>query len=157
MNKVKPVPEGHHTVTTSIVVKDVRKAIEYYKKAFGATLAHELCEMPDGKIGHAEMQIGDTRVMMCDEFPEWGHVAPQGEAASFSLYVYVDDCDKVFKAALAAGGKQLMPMADQFWGDRLGQLRDPFGHRWSVATHKEDLTPEQMKKRQEEFFAAAAK
>ena len=153
--KVKPIPDGYHTLTPTLTVKDAKKAIEFYKKAFGAELQGEICLMPDGKVGHADIKIGDSRVMINDEFPSWGCVAPTGEAASTGLYVYVADADKTFKTAVAAGAKVLMPIADQFWGDRQGQVKDPFGHRWSIATHVEEPTPEQMKKRMEEMFAVA--
>lgn len=150
---VKPIPEGFHTLTTHLVVNDGAKAIEYYKKAFGAK---EIARMPGphGKIMHAEIQIGDTRVMLNDESPEMGARSPKTLGGSpVTLTLYVTDCDKVFKQAVAAGGTATMPMADQFWGDRYGTLKDPFGHQWAVATHKEDLTPEQMDERAQAFFA----
>lgn len=151
----KPIPDGHHSLTPDITVKDARKAIEFYKKAFGAKVTREIFEMPDGRVGHAELQIGDSRVMIHDEFPEMGGVAPDGQKCAAALYLYVPDCDAVFKAALGAGAKQLMPLEDQFWGDRSGTIQDPAGHRWTIATHKVDMTDDQMKKRAQEFFSHA--
>jgi PhnB protein len=143
---VKPVPDGYHAVTPYLIVKGAAQALEFYEKAFGAK---ELFRMdgPGGKIGHAEIQIGDSRVMLADEHPEVGAVAPSGPGHPVSFLLYVDDVDRWFPRALVAGAKQLRPVADQFYGDRSGMLVDPFGHTWSLATHKEDLTPEQLAQR----------
>ena len=153
----KPVPEGFHTVTPAIVVKDAAKAIDFYKKALGA---QELVRMPspDGKIMHAELKIGDSIIFLSDEMPMPGSVkSPQSLGGSTcTLNVYVPNVDDVFKQAIAAGGKESMPVADQFWGDRYGTLVDPFGYSWGIATHKEDLSPAEMRERSQKFFASMA-
>jgi len=146
MANVKPIPEGYHSVTPYLVIKGAAEAIEYYKKAFGAT---EECRMDhEGKIGHAELKIGDSHIMLSDEHPELGYVGPQTLGGTpVSLMVYVDDVDTTYPQAIAAGGQELKPLQDQFYGDRSGTLKDPFGHIWTVGTHKEDVTPEEMGKR----------
>jgi PhnB protein len=147
MAKAKPVPEGYHSVTPYLCCKDAAAAIEFYKKAFGAT---ELVRMgdPSGKVGHAEIQIGDSHVMLADEFPEMGFLSPQSLGGSpVMMHLYVEDVDVTANKAVAAGAKVTRPVADQFYGDRGGQLQDPFGHKWYVATHTEDLSPEEIKKR----------
>ena len=146
-NKVKPIPEGYHTATPYLIVKDAARAIEFYKKAFGAT---ELMRMPGtgGKIGHAEIKIGDSPIMLADEVPGMGFRSPESLGGSpISILLYVEDVDVVFSEALAAGAKVQRPVADQFYGDRSGGVTDPFGHVWYIATHKEDVSPEEMKKR----------
>ena len=146
-NKVKPIPEGYHTATPYLIVKDAAHAIEFYKKAFGAT---ELMRMPGpgGKIGHAEIKIGDSPIMLADEVPGMGFRSPESLGGSpISILLYVEDVDVVFSEALAAGAKVQRPVADQFYGDRTGGVTDPFGHVWYIATHKEDVSPEEMKKR----------
>lgn len=146
-SKVKPIPEGYHTVTPYLIVKDGARAIEFYKKAFGAK---ELMRMagPDGKIGHAEIKIGDSPIMLADENPKMGARSPQSLGGSpVSILLYVEDVDTVFNQAVAAGGKVERPIADQFYGDRTGGLTDPFGHIWYISTHKEDVSPDEMKKR----------
>ena len=149
---VKPVPEGYHTVTPYLIVKDAAKALDYYKKALGATERMRMAG-PDGKVMHAEMQIGDSVVMLADEFPQMGAKSPQTIGGSpVGICLYVNDVDALFKQAIAAGGKEERPVKDQFYGDRSGTLRDPFGHQWTIATHKEDLTPEQIGQRAEEFM-----
>ncbi|HEX4046589.1 MAG TPA: VOC family protein [Elusimicrobiota bacterium] len=155
--KVDPIAAGHHTLTPQITVKDCLKAIEFYKKAFGAEMIEAPCAMPDGRIGHAELKIGDSRLMLNDEFPEMGAAAPQGKTTSASVYVYVADVDMVFKGAVALGAKVVKAVENQFWGDRQGTLTDPFGHQWSLATHVEDVTPALMKERMEKLFAVGAK
>jgi PhnB protein len=152
--KINPVAEGYRTLTPSITVKNAVKAIEYYKKAFGAELV-ESCPMPDGRIGHAVLNVGDSKLMLNDEFPEMGCAAPQGKLASASVYVYLADVDAVFKRAIASGAKVVKPLENQFWGDRMGTLQDPFGHQWSLATHVEDVTPAQLKARMDEMFSVA--
>jgi uncharacterized glyoxalase superfamily protein PhnB len=157
MPKVKPIPDGFHTATPGLCVLDAAKAIEFYKKAFGAV---ELMRLngPDGKITHAEIKIGDSIVFISDEYPAMPNScrAPQTlKGVSSALYLYVQDVDAVFAQAVKAGGKVNMPLTDMFWGDRYGQVQDPYGHIWGLATHKEDLTPEQMQKRREEQFSAA--
>ena len=147
---VRKIPEGYHSVTPYLICKDAGRALEYYKKAFEA---EELSrhEMPDGKIGHAEIKIGDSPVMLADEFPEMNALSPLTIGNSpVSLMVYVEDVDAVFKRAIAAGGKETRAVANQFYGDRLGMMTDPFGHVWSIATHVEDVPPEEMKRRADE-------
>ncbi len=144
---VKPIPDGYHSVTPHLIVRGAARAIDYYTKAFGAT---ELMRMdaPGGLIGHAEIRIGDSPVMLADENPAWSVKSPQALGGSpVHLMIYVDDCDSVFKRALAEGGTEVRPLKDQFYGDRSGTLNDPFGHQWTIATHKEDLSPEEMKQR----------
>jgi PhnB protein len=147
--KVKPIPDGFHSITPGLVCKDAARAIEFYKKAFGAKERMRM-PTPDGKIGHAELQIGDSIFFLGDEFPQMGTVAPTGPQ-SVSLFVYVEDVDAVFKRAVAAGARVDMPVTDQFWGDRYGKLTDPFGHHWGIATHTEDVSPEEMDRRAKEF------
>lgn len=147
MAKVNPIPEGYHSVTPYLSIKGAAKAIDYYKEVFGAT---ELFRMagPDGKIGHAEIKIGNSPIMLADEFPEMEFVSPQTLGGSpVGLMIYVDDVDTMFKQAIKAGGKEIKPLQDQFYGDRSGTLKDPFGHVWTVATHIEDVAPEELKRR----------
>jgi PhnB protein len=151
----RPIPEGYHSVTPYLIIKGATEAIDFYKKAFGAT---ELFRMPapEGKIGHAEIKIGDSPIMLADEFPEMGYKSPQSLGGSpVSLMIYVADVDTVFKQAIAAGGKEQRPVKDQFYGDRSGTLEDPFGHVWHVATHKEDVSPEEMERRMKTHTAAS--
>lgn len=144
---VKAIPEGYHTITPYLITKSASDAIEFYKTAFGATELFRMAQ-PDGKIGHAEMQIGDSRIMLADEFPEIGYVGPTTlGGSSVSIMLYVEDVDAIFKQALAAGGTEQRPLEDKFYGDRMGSLVDPFGHVWHVGTHKEDVSPEEMEKR----------
>jgi len=154
-NKVNPIPVGHHTLNPQITVKNCLKAIEFYKKAFGATMNEAPCAMPDGRIGHAEMIIGDSRLMINDEFPEMGAAAPQGKTTSASIYVYVKDVDMVFNAAVSLGAKVVKPLENQFWGDRQGTLTDPYGHQWSLASHVEDVSGEELGRRMAELFGSA--
>jgi PhnB protein len=143
----KAIPEGYHTVTPYLIVKGAARALEFYKKAFNATELYRM-EMPGGTVGHAEIQIGDSRIMLADEFPDMGARGPETLGGSpVGLCLYVEDVDAIFKQALAAGGKEERPVKDQFYGDRSGMLRDPFGHQWTIATHKEDLSPEEMQRR----------
>ena len=146
MADVKPIPEGYHSLTPYLIVDDAAGALEYYKKAFGAI---ELFRMPHGeKIGHAEMKIGDSPFMLADEMPEMGYKGPKAHGGTpVSLMIYVDDCDTIFKSAIDAGATEVKPLQDQFYGDRSGTLTDPFGHVWTVSTHKEDVSPEEMDKR----------
>jgi PhnB protein len=147
VSKVKPIPEGYHSVTPYLCFRDAAAAIEFYKRAFGAT---EVMRMgaPDGKVGHAEIRIGDSRVMLADEFPEMGFLSPQSVGGSpVMLHLYVEDVDATVPKAVAAGAKIMRPVEDQFYGDRGGQLDDPFGHKGYVSTRKEDLSPEEVKKR----------
>jgi PhnB protein len=144
---VKPIPEGYYTVTPYLIVKGADRALEFYKKAFNASELYRMAD-PSGKIGHAELQIGNSRVMLADEYPEMGAQSPETIGGSaVGLCLYVEDVDALFKQAIAAGGKEERPVMDQFYGDRSGTLRDPFGHKWTIATHKEDVAPEEMKRR----------
>jgi PhnB protein len=145
MANVTPVPEGYHSVTPYLVVDGASKAIDFYKRAFGAVERFRM-PAPDDKVGHAEIQIGDSVVMLSDPFPEMG---------SSGLMIYVPDVDALFKQAVDAGATVTMPLDNQFWGDRYGKLRDPFGHSWHLATHIEDVSPEEMTKRAEAAFAGA--
>jgi PhnB protein len=149
---VRAIPEGHHTVAPYLAVKNAVKALEFYKQAFGATETYKLV-MPDGRLGHAEIRLGDSVIMLSDEFPEYGGKAPETLGGSpVSIHVYVADVDAFFKRALAAGAKERKPVMDQFYGDRSGQLEDPFGHLWWVATHKEDVAPDEMQRRVTAMF-----
>lgn len=146
-SNVKPIPEGYHTATPYLIVSGAAKAIDFYKKAFGAVEKFRTAQ-PDGRVGHAEIQIGDSIIMMADEFPEMGARSAQSLGGSpVGILLYVDDVDQVFNQALAAGGKATRPLEDKFYGDRIGEVTDPFGHRWYVATHKEDVSPEEIRKR----------
>ena len=146
MADVKPIPEGYHSVTPYLCIKGAVQALEYYKKAFGAI---ELFRMEhDGKIGHAEIKIGDSPIMLADEFPEMGFVSPQTLGGSpVGIMIYVEDVDTVFKQAIDSGGIEKKALEDQFYGDRSGTLTDPFGHVWTVATHNEDVSPEEIDNR----------
>ena len=151
-----PIPAGHHTITPHLVIKGASEAIEFYKRAFGAEEHGRMpFPGPDGqmKLGHAELQIGDSRLFLADEFPQQGSVAPNG-SSPVTLHLYVTDADAVFNRAVAAGATVAMPLADMFWGDRYGKLVDPFGHHWSIAEHLEDLTPAQMKENMDAAMAA---
>lgn len=151
----RPIPEGYHSVTPYLIVKGAAAAIDFYKRAFGATESVRM-PGPDGKIGHAEIRIGDSTIMLADEYPDMGYRSPQSlGGAGVSLMVYVEKVDETFKRALAAGAKELRPIADQFYGDRSGTLQDPFGHVWTVSTHVEDVPPEEMRRRSEEFLKNA--
>ncbi|GGC68263.1 VOC family protein [Undibacterium terreum] len=142
--KVKPIPEGMHSLTPHLVCDDAAKAIEFYKKAFNAVELMRL-PTPDGKLMHAAVRIGDSTLMLVDEFPEWGSLGPKAlKGTPITLHMYVEDVDASFAQAVAAGATAKMPPADMFWGDRYGLVIDPFGHQWSIATHTRDLTPEQI-------------
>ena len=146
---VKPIPAGYIAVTPYLIVDGAAAAIDFYTRAFGAK-ERSRYEMSPGKIGHAEIQIGDAIVMLADQFPEMGFVAPSGTGASTLMHHYVEDVDAVFRQAISAGAKEVMPVKDEFYGDRTGTLRDPFGHVWTISTRKEDLTKEEMRRRGEE-------
>jgi uncharacterized glyoxalase superfamily protein PhnB len=149
---VKPIPDGFHTVTPHITVRDAKGALEFYKKALGAQVLN-VSTMPDGKVLHATMKIGDSMIMVNDEFPEMGgSPAPRGEASGTTLHIYVDNVDKLFSQATSAGASVKMPLMDQFWGDRYGIVMDPYGFKWSVATHVKDVSPEEMQKAQNEML-----
>ncbi|HEV7747425.1 MAG TPA: VOC family protein [Pyrinomonadaceae bacterium] len=147
---VKPIPEGYHTVTSYLIIDGAAEAIEYYKKAFGATELFRF-PTPDGKIGHAEIKIGDSPVMLADAYPHMGYNDPKSLSGSpVSLMIYVDDVDTVFNGAVEAGATVKEAVSDKFYGDRMGTVIDPFGHVWHIATHKEDISIDEMKKRAQE-------
>lgn len=147
MAAVKPIPEGYHTVTPYLTFNDAAKAIDYYKRAFDAKEVMRM-QAPNGKIGHAELRIGDSVVMLADEMPGMGNKSPQSLGGTTGgLFLYVKDVDAAYEKAVSAGAKATMPPKDMFWGDRFGSLTDPFGHSVSLATHKEDVAPAEMQKR----------
>jgi PhnB protein len=149
MANVKAIPAGYHALTPALCVNEGARAIDFYKKALGATELHRM-EAPGGKIMHAELKVGDSPFMLSDEFPGAATKSPKSiGGTSVNLYVYTEDCDALFKRAVEAGATAKMPPTDMFWGDRFGQFIDPFGHSWSVATHKEDVAPDEIKRRGE--------
>jgi PhnB protein len=150
---VRPIPEGYHSITPYIVVDDAERAIEFYKDAFGAD-EHIRMPGPEGKIAHAELQIGDSKIMLSDPFPQ-SNVRPPSERGgpTASIFMYVEDCDAIFKQAKTAGASVVSELEDMFWGDRFGTLSDPFGQIWSIATHKEDLSDEEMAERSKTAMA----
>jgi uncharacterized glyoxalase superfamily protein PhnB len=156
-NTTKAIPDGFNTLTPHLVVKGASRAIDFYKKAFAA---EEIKRMPgpDGKsLIHAELKIGNSRLMLVDEFPEMNARGPETiGGTSVTIHMFVEDADAVFNRALGAGAQVRMPLADMFWGDRYGVVADPFGHLWSIATHQEDLTPEEMGKRMQDAFSESA-
>lgn len=146
-NKVKPIPEGYLNVTPYLVIKGAAAAIDFYKKAFGAVEVMRMPQ-PDGRVGHAELKFGDSIVMLADEFPEMAVVGPKTLGnTSVALLLYVDDVDKAVERAVSLGATIKKPVADQFYGDRTGTLEDPFGHKWTLAVHLEDVSPEEMERR----------
>lgn len=147
------IPAGYHTATPYLVVDGAARALEFYRQAFGAKEVMRM-DMPGGKVAHAEFQIGDSRLMISDESPEWQTKGPKalGETP-VSIMIYVPDCDAVFNQAVAAGATVAQPLADQFYGDRSGTVIDPFGHKWHISTNKEEIEPEEMKRRAEQMFA----
>ena len=154
MAPTKPIPDGFTTVTPSLVFKDCNKAIDFYKKALGA---QELMRMPgpDGKMMHAEIKVGNSHVMMNDEIMGSKSAETLG-ASPVTFYLYVEDADSSFKKAIAAGCKEIMPVADMFWGDRMGAVSDPYGYKWNFSTHVKDMTPEEMKRGQDEWLKQMA-
>ncbi len=153
--KVNPIPQGYHTITPNMVVKEAENALEFYKRAFGAD---ETVRMPgpDGRIMHAELRIGNSMIMLAEERLEMDAKSPKTLGGTpVGFYVYVENVDTAWKRAVDAGASSIMPLADMFWGDRTGCLEDPFGHRWWLAQHVADLTPEEIQKGQEAFFSGA--
>lgn len=151
---VSYIPEGTRTVTPHLAIKGAARAIDFYTRAFGAR-EHSRMPGPRGSIGHAELQIGDSLVYLADEGPGGSSQSPQSlKGSSVVIHLYVPDVDATFQRAVGAGAKVSMPVMDMFWGDRFGQVRDPFGHLWSLATHKEDLSPDEMARRGQEFMAS---
>ena len=154
---VPTIPPGYHTVTPYLIIKGAAAALDFYKKAFGAVEKMRM-PMPDGRVGHAEITVGDSHVMLADEFPEMDALSPQSRGGSpVGLMIYVEDVDAAFKKAVAAGARADMPPADMFWGDRFAKVTDPFGHGWSLATHVEDVSAEECARRGAEFFAGMGK
>ncbi len=149
---VKPIPDGYHSITPYLMTKGAAEAIEFYKRAFGAAELFKM-DMPGGRIGHAEIRIGDSRIMLADDCGEESPFrSPQSGGSPIGLHVYVENVDAVFAQAIDAGAKAIRPVQDQFYGDRTGTLEDPFGHIWFIATHKEDLSPNEIKQRAEVMF-----
>ena len=155
---VKPVPYDMHSITPHLVINGAAKAVEFYKKVFDAEVVRPISTTPDGKVMHAHMKIGDSNLMMADEFPQGSARAPQTLGGTpVVLTLYVADVDATWKKATDAGAKVVFPLGNQFWGDRYGQIQDPFGHVWALATHVEDLTQAQIEERAKEVFAQMAK
>ncbi len=147
LGNVNPIPEGHHTITPHLIVRNCGKAIEFYSKAFGA---RELFRIPgpDGSVMHAELQIGNSIIYMCEECPDMEAVSPQAlNGSPVTIHLYVENVDTAFKKATNAGAEVVMPLSDMFWGDRYGKVTDPFGHHWSLATHVEDVPPQELEQR----------
>ena len=155
-NPVRAVPEGYHNVTPYLTCKNTAKAIDFYKSVFGAT---EVMRMvgPDGKIGHAELKIGDSHVFLADEFPGMNSAPTPGVKNACGIFLYLENVDAAFNRATSAGATVDMPLANQFWGDRYGKITDPFGHQWGLSQHVEDVAPDEMKRRSEEWQAKMAK
>ncbi len=150
---VKPIPDGYHSITPYLTVRDAARAIEFYKQAFGAK-ERGVMKGPDGKVMHAEIMIGDSIIMLGDEFPDYGALSPESIGGSpMGLHIYVDGVDAAFDRAVKAGAQVEMPVMDQFWGDRYGKLKDPFGHKWSIATHTKDLSSDDIKHGMEDAMA----
>jgi PhnB protein len=155
--KTQAVPPGFHTLTPHLIVRDAAKAIEFYEKAFGAQLLHKMLT-PEGKVMHAALKIGDSILMLNDEFPEWGALSPLSSGGSgVTLHLYLENVDGAFQRAVSAGADVKMPLMDQFWGDRYGTVSDPFGHAWSLATHVRDVSPQEMARAQQDAMAQMPK
>ncbi len=150
---VNPIPDGYRTVTPTLTIKGAADAIEFYKKAFGAQEMNRF-PGPDGKsLMHAEIKVGDSRIMLCDEMPQMGVLSPKTRGGpSGAIYLYVQNADDIFNKAVSAGASPKMPMMDGFWGDRVGTIEDPFGHVWTIATRKKEMSLEEMKRAGEEFM-----
>ena len=150
---VRPIPEGYHSITPYLVISEAARAIDWYKQAFGAQQTLRMEDPTTGKIGHAEMKIGDSHIMLADEYPDMGYRSPKTlGGAGISLLLYVKDVDGTVKQAVDAGAKIERPLQDQFYGDRTGTIQDPFGHVWTIATHIEDVSPEEMLERSKKAF-----
>jgi len=153
MPEVKAVPTGFHTLTPHLTVRDADKALEFYKNALGAEILH-VARMPDGKVMHAALRIGDSMLMLNEEMPEYGGLSPLAVGGTgVTIHIYTDGVDEAFDRAVSAGAKVAMPLMDQFWGDRYGMVVDPFGHKWSIAAHTKDMSPEEMQRAQDEAMA----
>jgi PhnB protein len=154
---VKPIPEGYHTLTPFLTVRNAERAIEFYKQAFGAQ-ERGVAKGPDGKVMHAELKIGDSVIMLSDEYPEFGSLSPQSVGGSpMGLHIYIENVDAAFDRAVKAGAQVEMPVMDQFWGDRYGKLKDPFGHKWSIATHVKDMSADEMKRSMDDAMSKMQK
>lgn len=150
---VQPIPEGYHTITPMCVVNDAASAIGFYKRAFGAEELGRMTEPEGGRIVHAELRIGDSRLFLCDEIPGMGLRSPASLGGTpFGFYLYVKDVDRAFRKAVGAGARIKQPVTDMFWGDRTGSVTDPFGCQWELATRKEEVPPDEIRRRGEEFF-----
>jgi PhnB protein len=158
MTQVKAIPDGFHAITPHLTVRDAHRAIEFYKKAFGAEVLH-VAPAPGGKVMHAALRIGDSVLMLNDEFPEMGGaLAPPASGGSgVALHLYLENVDAAFERAVSAGATVKMPVMDMFWGDRYGQVMDPFGHKWSLATHVRDVSEDEMRQAQEKAFRKVPK
>lgn len=154
-DKVQAIPTGFHTLTPHLVVRNAAEALEFYKKALGAEVLH-VAKMPDGRIMHAALRIGDSMLMLNDEMPEHGALSPLAHnGTAVTIHIYTEDADGAFNRAVSAGAEVRMPLMDQFWGDRYGVVSDPYGHQWSIATHVKDISPEEMQKIQDAMAAQA--
>ena len=154
--KVRPIPEGYHTATPYLTIRNAAQALDFYKRAFGATEVMRMTS-PDGRVGHAEIRIGDSAIMLSDEFPDMDARSPQMIGGSpVMIHLYVEDADALVKRAVDAGATLQRPVEDQFYGDRAGKLADPFGHVWWIATHVEDVPPQEIEKRAAAMFGSAA-
>ena len=152
--QVQAVPQGFHTLTPHLVVRNADQAIEFYKKAFGAELVGDVARMPNGKVMHALLRIGDSNLMLNDEMPEYGALSPaSGGSPSVTVHIYTPNVDAAFARATAAGAQVKMPLMDQFWGDRYGVVTDPSGHQWSLAAHVKDLSPDEIRRGMTEAMA----
>ena len=155
--QTKRIPPGFHTLTPHLTVRNAGEALEFYKKAFGAEVLH-VSRMPDGKIMHASVRVGDSMLMVNDEMPEYGALSPLSTGGSgVTLHIYTENVDGAFERAISAGATVKMPLADQFWGDRYGQVADPYGFRWSIAAHVKDVSPEDMQRAEDEAMTAMKK
>jgi PhnB protein len=151
-----PIPKGYHTATPTLTVRNAAEAIEFYKKALGAQETMRM-QGPDGKVAHAELKIGDSIIFLSDELPNMGNKAPQTlGGATGSIYLYVEDADSVYQQAVSAGAKASMPLTNMFWGDRFGQVTDPYGHTWGISTHVEDVSEQEMAERAKAWYAQMA-
>ena len=154
MAKVKPIPDGYHTATPYLIINGAAEALDFYKKAFSASEIMRMADPKTNRVAHAEIKIGDSPIMLADEVPEMGFRGPKSIGGTpVSIMLYVEDVDALAKQAVAAGAKEVRPVQDQFYGDRSGTFEDPFGHVWTIATHKEDLAPEEIDKRAAAAFA----
>jgi len=156
MSTVRAIPEGYHSLTPTLVCKGAARAIEFYKQVFQAKEIHRMAG-PGGSIGHAELQIGDSKLMLSDEFPGMAHAPGPNPITSNAIFLYTDNVDAVFDRAVKAGAKVEMPLQNQFWGDRYGKIRDPFGHQWGLAQHVEDVAPDEMERRSKAWMAQMSK